>query len=158
MTKEDVQARFNTDYRWLLRGILAIHNQQTLDEKKTESTNHTNHRGFTSTDAKLLSSFAGQILKGYGLSPKQVFIARKKMRKYAGQIVRLSKANVRVENLGKIDEAIRWTIKKNPVQETSIQRAQRVVDEINKRGPGSAVVGCMGGIINFDADGHMRDL
>jgi hypothetical protein len=112
MTKEDVQNKFDTDVRWLLKGVLAIHNQQTLDEKQSESTNHNNHRGFTSSDAKFLTSIANQIRKGYGLSPKQTAVTRRKMRKYASQCLALAKKGVKPESIGRFEEAVEWTAKK----------------------------------------------
>jgi hypothetical protein len=115
MTKEDVQLKFQTDVRWLLKGVLAIHNQQTIDEKSAELTKHNNHRGFTCSDAKFLSSIASQIKKGYGLSPKQVFVTRKKMMKYAAQCLNLSKRGVNVEDCGKFQEAVQWTLSKAKV-------------------------------------------
>jgi len=177
MTKEIVQEKFQSDYRWLFRGVLAIHNQQTADEKKTESTNHNNHRGFTGADAKFLTSIANQIWGGFGLSPKQVFVTRKKMMKYAAQCANLAKKGIKLTHFGKLDESVRWTEVKNAkedqwvkptkewaeaqeaaFQKSQLERAQDIVDEINRRGPGSATVGCFGSIISFDEDGHMRDL
>lgn len=114
MNKEEIQAKFDTDYKWLLKGVLAIYNQQTFDEQQTESVNHNNHRGFKTTDAKFLSSIATQIKNGYGLSEKQVFVTRKKMAKYAAQCAKLAKVGVRVEDVGKLEEAVLWTQRKNP--------------------------------------------
>lgn len=156
MNKEDVQVKFDIDYRWLFRGVLAIHNQQTLDEKKTESTNHHNRRGFTPADAKFLSSISEDIKRGYGLSPKQVFVLRKKMRKYAAQCCNLAKAGVRVEDVGRLEDAVKATsVRNDPAFVVgTAQWKQRIAEKSD----GRTVVGCMGGFIGFDEDGHMRDL
>jgi len=159
MTKENIQEKFNTDYKWLFRGVLAIHNQQTLDEQRTESTNHNNRRGFTSTDAKFLSSIATQIRRGHGLSSKQLFVTRKKMAKYAAQCAKLARDGVKVENFGRIDESIVWTEKKNPKVKSQLEQAHEIVDEINRRaGRVAATVGGMGFITHFDENGMMYDL
>ena len=112
MTKEQLREKFNTDYRWLFRGVLAVNMQQTADERVQENVKYHNNRGFTPADAKFLCSIAKSILKGWGLSQKQIFITRKKMQKYAGQCLNLAKAGIRVENVGKMEDAIHWTLAK----------------------------------------------
>lgn len=88
-TKEFIQEKLATDVRWLTRGILAIYERQTQDEQKTESTNHTNYRGFTGADAKFLTSLAKYILASKTLSQKQLYCAKKRMNKYAGQLLKV---------------------------------------------------------------------
>jgi hypothetical protein len=95
MTKEDIQAKFDTDNRWLFKGILAVYARQTADERVTESVKYHNRKGFCPTDAKFLCSIGRQITMGWGLSPKQVALARKKMQKYAGQCLLISKTGER---------------------------------------------------------------
>jgi len=113
MNKEQLQEKFNSDNLWLFRGILAINMQQTADERIQENVKYHNCRGFRPTDAKFLCSIAKSILKGWGLSEKQLYIARKKMQKYAGQCLALAKAGIKVENLGKINDSLHWTLVKN---------------------------------------------
>ena len=89
LTQEVVREVLNTDDAVLTEWLVKIYEFQTRDEQMTETTNRTNLVGFTGADAHILSSFAKQyIRKGY-LSPKQLAIARKKMPKYAGQIIRI---------------------------------------------------------------------
>ena len=112
MTKEQLQLKFDTDYNWLFRGVLAVNMQQTADERTQETVKYHNCRGFRPADAKFLCSIAKSILAGYGLSQKQVFVTRKKMQKYAGQCIALAKNGIKVQNLGKIDNAVLWTVRK----------------------------------------------
>lgn len=91
------------DDRWTVRGLLAIYKFQTEDEKNSNTTKHENGVGFSGTDAEILSSFAQQAQKRISncnmerfkltdlFSHKQIEILRKKLPKYAGQLVRMSK-------------------------------------------------------------------
>lgn len=80
----------NEDDAWLYRGILRIYDRQTQDEQNSEVTAHDNGIGFNSVDATILSSFAKQIASRNFLTPKQKEIARKKMAKYAGQLLTIA--------------------------------------------------------------------
>lgn len=72
---------------WAIRGLIAIYNLQTEDEKLAETTSHDNGVGFTGVDSEILSSFAKQVLaKRFAASPKQMKILHKKMPKYAKQL------------------------------------------------------------------------
>jgi len=98
-TKEAVQDLLSADKYALERAILAIYARQTRDEKSTEATWILNDAGFDAYDARLLSSFAKQILsntdypKGKRLSPKQFRIAKKRMMKYHRQLLEIAKFN-----------------------------------------------------------------
>ena len=102
-TVEDMRLALETNDRILCGAVLALYKCQTADEQQTQATRHENGIGFNGTDANILSSFAEQIRQrkeqeragtlptGYGLlSPKQIAIARKKMPKYAKQLLRLA--------------------------------------------------------------------
>lgn len=67
-----------------------IFEYQTAAEQETESTRFYNGVGFTGSDAGILSSFAKQINRGRQLSEKQNYILKKRMPKYAGQLVKQS--------------------------------------------------------------------
>jgi hypothetical protein len=95
-TKEAIANLIATDNRALERAILAIHARQTADEKQHELTTHLNGKGFRPQDAKFLSSLAGWINvsakpQGERLSVKQQEWARKRMTKYASQLLRVIK-------------------------------------------------------------------
>jgi hypothetical protein len=85
---------------WLFRAIVSIFEYQTADEQTAEVTAHDNGVGFSGVDAQMMSSFAKQIIEhGKGnskfaspLSPKQIELARKRMVKYAGQLLRIAQS------------------------------------------------------------------
>lgn len=76
----------------LERSILKIYSNQTRDEQDVRNTKHHNNIGFNGLDAQFLSSLAEQIQKsqypeGRRLSPKQTEYAKRKMVKYAKQLL-----------------------------------------------------------------------
>ncbi len=106
--KEMVRHNLTNSDRWLIRGLLAIFEKQTADEKASEATRYDNEVGFNGLDAKILSSFAKQVQEWKGqlpgrrrfaspLSPKQVPLARRKMMKYSGQLVRIAQKNIEAQ-------------------------------------------------------------
>jgi len=81
------------------RAVLVLYARQTTDEQFLETTNESNSVGFNGTDAKILSSFARQILDNRGnwpngkrLSPKQMGMARRKVQKYTRQLLEEAEA------------------------------------------------------------------
>lgn len=91
LTKEAIATKLETNQVWLFRGIIAIFERQTSDEKSAESTKEDNGIGFNGCDAKFGSSLAKQLIAGRCLSVKQLSAAQKMMRKYAGQLLRIVK-------------------------------------------------------------------
>ena len=99
---EMIEENINADDEWLVRGLLAIYQRQTSDEQASEATRHNNQRGFNGLDAHILSSFAAQVLRWQKtppaerrfpnpLSPKQIAICRRKMRKYCAQLALIAR-------------------------------------------------------------------
>jgi hypothetical protein len=86
-----IAEKIQNDPKWLRAGILAIYKRQTEDEKAAESTDKDNGMGFTGCDAKFGSSLAKKLLAGYTLTINQETAARKMMRKYAGQLLKVAK-------------------------------------------------------------------
>jgi hypothetical protein len=80
-----------TNNEWLVRGLVALHNRQTEDEKRTQDVKYLNKMGFNSADAAILSSFAEQWKRKTWLSDKQMVKLRGLMLKYAGQLARISR-------------------------------------------------------------------
>jgi len=155
MNDLELREKFNTDYKWLFRGVLAVNMQQTADERLQETVKFHNNRGFTPADAKFLCSIAKQILKGYGLSEKQLYVTRKKMHKYAGQCLRLAKAGIKVENVGKLEDAIHWTISKNNIA-IGVKLGPSPSEVIAEaRRQDNAIANYFSR--NFDADGRVKD-
>jgi len=95
-----VQENMRDSDRWLYRGLLCIFDRQTADEQNSETTKHDNGIGFSGTDAQILSSFAQQVIEfnagkskfNHPLSLRQKELCRRKMNKYAMQLVRIARA------------------------------------------------------------------
>ncbi len=92
-TKEYIADKIQNCDAWLNRAIIAIYKFQTVNEQETETTNLNNGHGFTAADAPFMSGLAKWLLGGKyrKLSDKQKFVARKRMAKYAGQLLRIAK-------------------------------------------------------------------
>jgi len=100
-TVEDMLQALATNDKILCNSILALYACQEADEQDSQATRHRNGMGFNGTDAFILSSFARQIRESKEaekagtfkyqtwLSVKQLALARKKMPKYARQLLGL---------------------------------------------------------------------
>lgn len=95
-TPERVLALMANSDMELCKCVVAIYRRQTKTEQEQYATGVWNGVGFNKFDAKILTSFAKQILanrrKGnaYLLSPKQIATARKRMPKYAKQLAKIA--------------------------------------------------------------------
>jgi hypothetical protein len=90
MTTDFIKEKLSTDDKWLERGILAIWKFQTASEKIQVNTHLYNNVGFNGADGTFLTSLGNFLNKGYHLTAKQKFVARKKMNKYAAQLLRIA--------------------------------------------------------------------
>lgn len=89
-TIQMVREKLGTDINWMCRALVVItERNQTADEQATGDTRWANGIGWNGVDAKILTSFAGQVKKGWKLSDKQLAIAKKKLPKYAKQVLAL---------------------------------------------------------------------
>ena len=86
-TKESVKDLLKRNDEAVERGILRIYSFQTDEEKCTGATKTVNGKGFSKFDVEILSSFARQIRQGKHLTEKQMYKARPKICKYAGQLL-----------------------------------------------------------------------
>lgn len=87
---EEIKELLENNDTMVLRSVIKLWELQTQEEKEECKTLTHNGVGFSGFDAELLSSFAQQaIWKGY-LSRKQTFIARKRLYKYCGQLVKIA--------------------------------------------------------------------
>jgi len=93
---ETYKQKLLSDDRWLYRGILAIYERQTDHEKNNMTTVEDNGIGFNGVDAFLLSKYAEDLSKRGRLTENQKKWARKKMPKYAGQLLKIAKEKGRV--------------------------------------------------------------
>jgi len=103
--REFITEKVMTDDRWLIKGLLTIFDHQTADEQRRDATEVHNGVGFGAFDVELMSSFSKQVIERGGrelveskqqilatslMSPKQVEICRRKMKKYCAQLARIA--------------------------------------------------------------------
>lgn len=93
-TIDEVKANLATKDEWLVRGLLAIYDRQTEDEKVDEETRHYNGVGFNGFDAH----FASEMVRHYRSSGRLTFgmlkATRRMMVKYCGQLVRIANKEI----------------------------------------------------------------
>ena len=85
--KESIRDLLDRNDKAVYRAILLIYSFQTDEEKYMGATKTVNGKGFSKFDVEVLSSYAMQLRRGQGLSLKQMYVARPKIKKYAGQII-----------------------------------------------------------------------
>jgi hypothetical protein len=91
-TRDGIWAKIQQDDKWAQRAILALYDHQTEDERMVGETHHNNRVGFNAFDAEFMTSLAIQLERYGSLSPKQLAAARKVLKKYCGQLVRIANA------------------------------------------------------------------
>lgn len=85
-----MRAQISGSDKQALKALLRIHAEQTKAEQFDKATNCYNGVGFTKADARILSSMADWAKTHGGLTPKQLAVVKRKIPKYAGQLVALS--------------------------------------------------------------------
>ena len=85
-----IKAKLATSKVWAINALMKIYEFQTEEEQKFHTTVFHNKVGFTGADAEILTSFAQHYEKRKFLSPKQLVILQKKMKKYHNQILKVS--------------------------------------------------------------------
>lgn len=93
-TAEFIKDKIFTDNLWLFRAVLAIYKLQTQDEKRKGFTRHNNNVGFNGPDSVFLSSIAELITLNRSLSEKQIYVTKKKMIKYCGQLAKIANKEI----------------------------------------------------------------
>ena len=86
-TIEEMKNLIATNDTVLYKALIVLYNGQTADEQRDGATRYTNGIGFNGVDAPILTSFAEFLKKNRYLSVKQKALARKKLPKYAKQLV-----------------------------------------------------------------------
>lgn len=91
-TKEEITNNIDTNDKWLYRGILALYDKQTEDEKQESTTRYANKKGFDAVNAKFFSSLSEQLLRNpaRGLSERQKAVARRLIKKYCTQLTMIA--------------------------------------------------------------------
>ncbi len=100
--KDEIKNNLKSKDIWVTKGVVAIYNLQTEDEKRIGGTRDHNGIGFNGADGEIMSSFANQIIRWNRkpnkyrspLSYKQMILARKKILKYAGQLSRIANGEI----------------------------------------------------------------
>ena len=90
----EIRSKLETDDEWVLKGLLAVHSRQTVDEQAMYGTKHINGMGFNKFDANFLTSLAVNYKKYGSLTRDQIFYCRKAMIKYSKQITRISNGEI----------------------------------------------------------------
>lgn len=90
--KEGIRDLLRRNDKAVHRAILLIFNFQTDEEKYKGVTKTVNGKGFSKFDVEIMSKYAMQIRQGRQLTEKQMYVARPKICKYAGQILKYMKA------------------------------------------------------------------
>jgi len=85
--KESIQLLLDKSDQAVYNGLMRIYNRQTRDEQNYQETRDWNTIGFTGVDGNIMSSYAEFYKKTGFLTPKQLTIARKKMKKYWRQLL-----------------------------------------------------------------------
>jgi len=91
--KETIQALLDSNPKAVTNALIQIYDRQTSSEQAMGVTNVHNKVGFSGPDSEILSSFARFYSKYKYLSPKQMVIATRKMKKYWKQLM-----NIAIEN------------------------------------------------------------
>lgn len=89
-TREAVEEGLQRNDQWVIRALLALYERQTNEEQATATTRYKNHRGFSAADARKLTGFTQFYLRRKFLSPKQMEVARLRLRKYAPQLAAIA--------------------------------------------------------------------
>jgi len=96
-TREMILSLLDTSDRAVVRAIVVLQSLQTQAERISEATFEPNAQGWNSVDAAFMGSLARGIAKYGSLTPKQMIYARKKVRKYAGQLAKVANGDIAVE-------------------------------------------------------------
>lgn len=89
-TKEKISNGILSNNSWVERGVVAIYNKQTEDEKMVEDTIKKNGVGYSGADAKLMTYYAKWIISGKHLSGNHLEKARKRILKYTTQLTKIA--------------------------------------------------------------------
>lgn len=88
--RSEIESLLTINNRAVEKGIVAIFERQTEDEKASETTNHHNNIGFCGWAAKNGTYYAKWVLSGRTLSGKHLDKARKIALHHAGQLTNIA--------------------------------------------------------------------
>ena len=98
-SKEEIKELLDSRPAFVGRSLVKMLERQTADEAQGGYTSHANGMGFSAFDAEFLTSLAKQFSERNSLSEKQLVMARKSLKRYAGQLVDVANANITPEEL-----------------------------------------------------------
>ena len=87
-----IQENIDKSDKWLFRAVLAIFKFQTRDEQMGGITKHNNGVGFNGLDARFFTLIASELERmpdGSSLRTYEITSARRRIKKYAGQLLAL---------------------------------------------------------------------
>lgn len=93
-TSENIRFNMLTKDSWLYRGLVAIYNRQTEDERSAELTKHENGVGFSGVDSNFLSRAAKYYKDNGFLTQKHRDKVRTAMLKYSGQLSKIANGEI----------------------------------------------------------------
>ena len=94
-TVEEILEKLRTDDRWVIRGLLALYNNQSYDEVKDRSTHLLNKVGFNAFDADFLTGMVERYKDGKYFTEKQMMVIRKRILKYSKQLTKIANEKAR---------------------------------------------------------------
>lgn len=97
--KEYLKDLIKTNDKALLKSILLIYDNQTLEEKSRKESIEENKIGFSKVDVKEMSEIALKIKKGKELTKGEFAKSRNKMQKYWKQLMTISKEKAEAERI-----------------------------------------------------------
>ena len=89
-TADSIRALLDRNPRAIEKAIVALYARQTADEQSTETTRHSNARGFNAADAKRLSFIATFLANGGHLKTETCARYLPRVRKYAAQLAAIA--------------------------------------------------------------------
>jgi len=91
MNRSDIRLSLLSNDRAVDRAMVILYQRQTVDERSTSSTKHTNGVGFNAADASLGTYYARWVMKGRRLSGQHLIKAREMALRYTGQLLEAAK-------------------------------------------------------------------
>lgn len=89
-TKQQILELIDKNDTMVMRSLLKLYNMQTEDEQEYKETVDNNGVGFNQYDCEILTNIAKFVIKTRTMTPKQISVVRRKIRKYAGQLVKIA--------------------------------------------------------------------
>jgi len=87
--KDSIKELILTNDKAMIKALLLIYKNQTETEKIDESTKELNGIGFNKFDAEPLTSLVKWYNRKHYLTPRQLNLGRKRMKKYSGQVIKM---------------------------------------------------------------------